>query len=221
MAALLERFRRNPDRPVERLLFPEPSSADAVELFGIAFGRISEHLSQAMTYTPKQAFIVALLVVRWMRGYPLSRLITERIDYLKSRGTPQPIASVIRDVMTQVEQIALYHAPRLVSCYNDVLTYHLSQIQRQDLIKDIQDMSVYLELGVNQQTQLSLMTMGLSRTAAVLVSELIASDRLSVAECDAWFAESGWEERDLPALVKLEIAKVLTAGRSGRSSAGL
>lgn len=209
MDSLMSRFGRDPDKPIDRLLLAEPSSQDALDSYTAAFNRISSHLSQAISFTPKQAYIRALLVVRWMRGFPLARLISDRIRYARDKGETTTDASLIRSVMTEVEEIARYQAPRLLSCYNDLLTHFFNVRGRADLSAGIQDISVYLELGLNQETQISLVGIGLSRTAAVMISELISNDSLTLAECVSWLKDNDWKNADLPHLVKEEISKAL------------
>jgi len=144
-----------------------------------------------------------------MRGFPLARLITDRINYLRKRERNASEPTVIREVMKDVEEIARYQAPRLLSCYNDLLSHYLGSIGRPDLQSEIKDVSIFLELGLSQQTQISLVSIGLSRTAAVMISEIIAADNLTEIECARWLQGSSWRDSDLPVLVKAEIEKTL------------
>jgi hypothetical protein len=209
MERLIRRFGRDTQKPAERLLLGDPGSDDALDTYVSAFGRISDELSPKLGFTSKHAYVRALLVVRWMRGFALARLITDRINYLskKEKSTSEP--TVIRDVMKDVEEIARYQAPRLLSCYNDLLHYYLSSIGRADLQAEVKDVSIFLELGLSQQTQISLVSLGLSRTAAVMISEIIAADDLTDMGCARWLKENSWQEADLPVLVKAEIGKAL------------
>ena len=209
MNGLVHRFAREPQKPAERLLLGDPSSDDALDTYVKAFSRIAERLSPKLGFSSKQAYVRALLVVRWMRGFPLARLITDRINHLKKRETNTSEPAVIREVMKDVEEIARYQAPRLLSCYNDLLHHYLGSIGRQDLRVEIRDVSIFLELGLSQQTQISLLSVGLSRTAAVMVSELIAADNFTEIECANWLRGGAWKDSDLPILVKLEIEKSL------------
>lgn len=208
MQMLLERFARPSPDPVERLLLAEPSSQDALSNYTAAFSRISATVSNKLGFSSKQAAVRALLVVRWMRGYPLARLIQDRIEYLKKKKDKQTETTTIRDVMKDVEETARYQAPRLLSCYNDILIWYYQSIEREDLVQNIQDLSIYLEMGLNQQTQLSLVEMGMSRTSAVLLSELITDDKFTVEDCVKWLSENEWQLGDMPALVIREIKEV-------------
>lgn len=113
--------------------------------------------------------------------------------------------------MSEVEQIARFEAPRGLSCYCDVLRQHLSEIEREDLIEQLPQFNVFLELGVSQQTQISLIGIGLSRTSTIAVSELITADSLTESQVLRWLVENEdlWRNFSLPALVKKEIEHIL------------
>jgi hypothetical protein len=214
LQALLDRFRRDPEKPIERLVIADPASDDAVASFTAAFSRISASISHSLGFTSKQAFVRALLVTKWMRGFPLARLIADRIRYFSKGDQAISTARVIREVMKDVEEIARYEAPKLLTCYNDVLRYHAEVSKRNDLLEKIQDLSVFLELGVNQRTQISLLSLGLSRTAAISISEIINNDEFDESRCIAWLEENPWNSQDLPALVVREINEVIRSYRS-------
>jgi hypothetical protein len=110
-----------------------------------------------------------------------------------------------------VEQIARFEAPRSLACYRDVLEVHLAEIGRSDLIEQLPDLGVLLELGVSQQTQVSLIGLGLTRTAAVMLADLITADDLTERGALEWIIANRalWFESDLPALVKREIEAVV------------
>ncbi len=197
----------------EQLILAEPSSEDALKSYASVFTRISSKLSTKLGHSSSQAYVRSLLVVRWVRGFQLARLISDRIKHdrrknsLKGTGINEP--SIIRDVMRDVEEIARYQAPRLISCYNDLLISFLNHIDREDLSNEVVDITVYLELGVNQKTQISLMSLGLSRTASVMLSELIPSENFEINECIIWLSKNSWQKDVLPALVRNEIEAAL------------
>ncbi|HEA1870642.1 TPA: hypothetical protein RVF40_004065, partial [Escherichia coli] len=73
----------------------------------------------------------------------------------------------------------------------------------------IDDIGVYLELGVSIKTQISLISLGFSRTSAVMISEYITSDNLDELSCMQWINENSSLLDDLPALVKMEIYSIV------------
>lgn len=209
MQSLWERFSKCDKDNLEHLLLADPSSDDALSSYVAAFMRISETMSIELGYNSRGAFVLALLVTKWMRGYPLARLIAERIGYFKKKKIEYKESSVIRGVMEEVERVARYQAPKLLSCYNDLLRYFYISEGRADLVEYIDDVGVFLELGVSIKTQISLISLGFSRTSAVMISEYITSDNLDEMSCMEWIAKNVSLLDDLPALVKIEIYSII------------
>lgn len=212
---LLKYFRER-GGDIEELLPSDPSSSDAAQTYAGIFGRLCIRACPNLGPEGGRAFMHAILVTQWMQGYPLARLIENRIKYLKSRNKQLNIAAEIRSVMNEVEQIARFEAPRGLSCYCDVLRQYLQEIGREELIAQFPQFDVFLELGVNQQTQIALIGIGLSRTSTIAVSELITADSLTETQVLQWLAnnEDLWSHSSLPVLVKKEIERVLAHHRA-------
>ncbi len=196
---------------VEDLLPADPSSNDAVNVYASIFGRLSQRACPNLGPEGGRAFMLALLVTRWMRGFPLARLIEGRINYLKKQSKVPDIAVEIRGVMNDVEQIARFEAPRGLGGYCDVLQQHLVEIGRGDLVEQLPQFSIFLELGVNQKTQISLIGIGLSRTSTISISEFITDDSMTEPQVLRWLVDNEqlWRNFSLPTLVKIEIERVL------------
>jgi hypothetical protein len=195
---------------VEELLPAHPASDDAVLIYTRIFSFLARHTNPKLGPEGKRAFMLALLVTRWMRGFPLSRLISDR---LKRAGEGASTATVIRSVMEDVEQVARFEAPKGLNCYRDLLQFHLRESGRPELIAEIPDVAILLEFGVSQQTQLALIGLGLSRTSAIALSEIIAADDLTAEKIMEWLRDNSslWRESDMPALVKKEVEAVFLA----------
>lgn len=209
MQKLLTYF-QNRIKPIEGLLPVLPESEDAAQAFNNIFCRINAHL--APVFAPKQrTFSLAILVVNWMNGYPLTRLIGSLIDYYDKKKQGYELPKVIRGVMQDVEQIARFMAPRYLSCYIDVLRLHLRQIGRIDLIEQVPDVNVWLEFGASHQTQLSMMGLGLSRTTAIALSEFIVDDSLNEKDVLKEISElcNRIDSLGLPLAIKREVAKFM------------
>jgi hypothetical protein len=210
MDKLLNEFRTRTD-PIDSLIPANPGSNDAVDSYVRIFARCARTISPSIGQIPARHFSLALLVAHWMRGYPLSRLISDRINALLRRNVEVNIAETIRGVMVDVEQVARFQAPRLMGCYRDLLQFVLLEQGRQDLVSEYPDLSLFLEYGVAQQTQISLITAGLSRTSTIALSELISSDSLSQTAVRNWLIENArlWRESALSPLVKREVQRLL------------
>ncbi|HAW29475.1 MAG TPA: DEAD/DEAH box helicase [Planctomycetaceae bacterium] len=203
MQSLLVYFQAR-KKTVEELLPVLPESEDSVQIFNNIFSRINSHL--APVFAPaSRTFALAILVVDWMRGLPLSRIIGSRISYFEKKKRDYNLASTIRSVMDDVEQVARFAAPRYLSCYIDILKYHLQQIERLDLVDEVPDVNIWLEFGASQQTQLSMMGLGLSRTTAIALSEFILDDNLSEDAVIQRIALLSIESLGLPLAIQREV----------------
>jgi DEAD/DEAH box helicase len=210
MDLLLAEFRTR-SGSIEELIPASPGSNDAVDSYVSIFGRCARTIAPSIGPIPARQFSLALLVAQWMRGYQLSRLIVGRLEALRKKDPQVSVAKVIRSVMEDVEQIARFEAPRVMACYRDLLQVVLREKGRQDLIAEYPDLSIFLEYGVAQETQISLITSGLSRTSTIALSELIASHSLSKEGVREWLLVNAriWQESSLSPLVKREITAML------------
>lgn len=207
---LLEAFRDYPGN-VENLLPAEVASNDSYDRFVTIMERVNEHLFLA--FNPGTRIrLYALIVVKWLKGYSLARIIRDSIDWHQKVDKSFSLPQLIRGTMELVEQVARFRAPKYLSAYMDVLHLHLREIGREDLIDDGLDIGTQLEFGVSSMTLLSLMELGLSRMSAVALYEKIARDDLSRAECVVWISErmSQFQAMDIPAIIIREVRARLT-----------
>jgi superfamily II DNA/RNA helicase len=202
---LLDAF-RSYEGDVENLLPAVVDSQDSYDRFVTIMRRINQHLFPA--FTPAKIIpLHALIVVQWLKGFSLSRMIERNIDYHQRAGRPVKLAVLIRNTMELVEQIARFRAPKYLSAYVDVLNIHLASIGREDLIDHDVDIGTQLEFGVSSRTLLSLIELGLSRVSAVALNERIARDDLDKQGCIAWARErdTQFEGMGIPAIILREI----------------
>lgn len=210
MQRLLDLFRATPDKRALRLALPE--SDDAVELMAAALNRVGVTMT-AEFGNEGRAFMLAILIVHWMRGRPLAVIISERIGYNRRHGREFKLPALIRECMGDVEKYARFEAPKYLACYVDLLQLHFEEEGLTDDLPRLPDVAMLLELGVSRQTELSLMTLGLSRTVAIMLGEYISGDELTAAECVSWLQHADLEGMDLPELVRREAAAALAAAR--------
>jgi hypothetical protein len=207
MKSMLEFFQQYTGEK-EELLVPPATDTDATTKYIRVFKRLFSRLTNEFSDNPKYLFRQAITTVHWMQGRPVRYIIES------SHGTraPELIHNTIRQVLQDIESIARYKSPKFISCYNDILKHFYIQNGLTKLAEEIEDITLYLEMGVSTTTQLSLLNLGISRTSAVEVKEFITADDLSEKECLEWFLNpnNNWRSRDIPALVRKEIDKMLT-----------
>ncbi len=209
MQRLLEYFRGR-TKLVDDLLPVLPESEDAAMNYNNIFGRINSHLARVFS-PPTRTFALSILVVDWMRGKPLAQLIGSRNAYYVSKERDETIGTTIRAVMQDVEQIARFIAPRYLTCYIDVLRQYLREIERQDLIDQIPEVNVWLEFGASLQTQLSLMGLGLSRTTAITISDLIVASDLNEEQVLGEIGKLDLQSLGLPLALSREVEQLLAS----------
>ncbi|WP_293781606.1 DEAD/DEAH box helicase [uncultured Aeromicrobium sp.] len=207
MQRLLDSFREYADPA--NLVLPPPESPDAAENYVRAIAKVNRELGGDWGPEGRQ-YQLAILITQWMRGMPLSRLISDRLSYAR-RVENTNIPGVIRGVMSDVEQIARFQAPKYLACYQDLLRAYADEVGS-PIFEDLTfDVSMMLELGVSRPTEVALMALGLSRTTTIALSELIIEDDLAPQQALEWLQVQDIEALSLPALVRREIRNRLAA----------
>lgn len=215
---LLQSF-RNYEGDVDNLIPAPADSDDSYDRFVAIMERINRHLFPA--FLPDALIpLHARTVVQWLKGFSLAFMIRKNIEYQVKRGREVKIANIIRQTMELVEQTARFRAPKYFAAYVDVLNFHLREIGREDLIDDEINIGTQLEFGVSSQTLLSLLQLGLSRTSAVALYEVIARDDLTQQGCIDWLEKRNARisELDLPAAIVREIQAKIIPGTGRRTS---
>lgn len=205
MQVLLDYFRGHQRPHTLPLALPE---SDGSELsYTKALSRARDYLG-APFGSDKRCAMLGILVRDWMRGHPLARLISAREAVLRKRGDNIDIPRIIRDTMDDVEEVARFSAPKYLACYLDVLGFAQRERGEAPAIAT-DDLTMMLELGVSRPTEVSLMSLGLSRTSAIALSALITADALSREESLRWLVEAPIDQLAVPVLVQREVRELL------------
>lgn len=184
-----------------------PESYDAVDSYIRAIAICFSFLGADFTSNAGRHYSLALLFVEWMRGRPLAVLIASRLRYLRRKGKDFSLPAEIRSVLKDVEQYARFEGPLFLACYSDVLD---EAIPSDSGPAETRDIAMMMELGVSRITEVSMMSLGLSRTSVVALSDHIVRDDLTPTECLEWITSHEIGSLDLPALI---VAEVLNSAR--------
>ena len=194
------------EKDIKELIPPFPEDDDAQDKYMHIIGRISKYI----TGDPHQLnYSRSILVTNWMRGYGLARIISDNIKWNEKQNTKKSLAAIIRDTMREIEEYARFKFLKYTTCYIDVLRFHLNTLQRSDLLESIPQLSLWLEFGASQTTQISLMSMGLTRMTALEIAELMIDTNMSKEQCIKWFEENDVHSMDISPTMLSEIDKVL------------
>lgn len=178
-----------------------------------AFGRLVRVLARcernmrAGFGVPGNQARLSVLLINWMTGRPIPWLISERIKYERANN-PETFstAKCIRGVLEDVEQIARFRAPKYLACYSDLVDVVAPPLADTPPRPDV---TMMLELGVSRPTDVSLMSLGLSRTATTLISEFIADGNLTIRDAVAWLAGQNLSSLGVPTMIVREVEEVL------------
>ncbi|WP_081770289.1 DEAD/DEAH box helicase [Brevibacterium sp. VCM10] len=152
---------------------------------------------------PRNQARLTVLLLNWMKGRPIPWLVSERIKFERTRD-PEGFntANCIRAVLNDVEQVARFKAPKYLSCYADIAAFVASPASTDP---NSPDLAMMLELGVSSMTDVSLMSLGLSRTATIQISELIADGQLTTQDALNWLEKQNLSALGLPSLIVREV----------------
>ena len=191
---------------IKELIPPFPEDDDAQDKYMHIIGRISKYI----TGDPHQLnYSRSILVTNWMRVYGLARIISDNIKWNEKQNTKKSVAAIIRDTMREIEEYARFKFLKYTTCYLDVLRFYLITLQRSDLLESIPQLSLWLEFGASQTTQISLMSMGLTRMTALEIAELMIDTNMTKEQCIKWFEENDVHSMDISPTMLSEIDKML------------
>ena len=198
--------------PEELTLVP-PTVAGAKAEYEKALTWVADHLGGSFANSRRRLQLSGL-IVNWMAGMRLSHIIEGRAKYRRENGIEFNYPKLIRDTLSDVEDIARYEAPKYLSCYSDIVRVAASLLGR-ELEEEVSDVEMMLELGVPRGTDMSFIAVGLSRATCAEISSYIRQDNWSPAECAAWLRDLDLESLDIAPFAMREI-RTLRESESAR-----
>lgn len=133
------------------------------------------------------------LAMRWMRGDSLKNLIDSAVDYkVKTEQKDRErinYGTIIRTLMTEVENELRFQYVRYTTCYLEVLRYAFF-IRNIDRAEEIPNLPLHLELGAASTTMISCLELGMSRIAAQEASEAMGNSRVTTEGVRKWLSRA-------------------------------
>lgn len=167
MQKLLEYFKdRHPEEPKRYLVDFKNDDKIAGSFIGF-LSRMHNYFNTNLI-NEKHIKYVALLTARWIKFQNFSVIIEARRKYYKNEDFNLSVRKVFKDI----DDYARYLVPKLLRCYIDVLNFYYEQSGNFDLIYDDKDIETLLEYGIENKTQMSMITLGLSRSTIVKLFEI-------------------------------------------------
>jgi hypothetical protein len=185
-----------------------PDMPDALRVLSYNL-RIADEYLGADFGNQKQCNLKAKITIDWIRGLPLGRIIGERIEYLSSVKNNIKIPAEIRAIMELINRNTRYLIPKYLSCYSDCVSLWYKEIGRDDLVSEVTDIQDMLETGVAERTMIALVGLGLSRTAAVELSNRIPDTQMSIDRVISWLRGRPLEAYGISPVIIREVTRVL------------
>jgi hypothetical protein len=172
------------------------------------FKRIHTHFEKLRSNDRSHNYF-APLAIKWMRGDSLASMIDNAYNFDRQNNESINISSVIRKVMKNIEQDLRFRYVKYTNCYIDLLVEAFRQTGYSELIESVPPIPLFLEVGASSQTMISLVGLGLSRTAASIVASRTNNDHMSILEIREWFRSESFESLSWSSIVQRELRRVL------------
>ena len=174
------------------------------------FARLNKHFKKAKSTTGSS--VDALLAYRWMRGTSYSELIQDRINYKnktkKTKKEPN-VNTVARDLFKKIDTELRFEYVKFTKCYNDLLSYIISESKVKEDISSPPPLHLYLELGACLGTTITLIGLGMSRTSAAILSEFVTKASMDENEVLKWIRDTNMKALGVPDTVICEANQIL------------
>lgn len=194
------------------LPFNNPASYNRMkDIFGVIWARLENRTGNSFEYH-------TMLGWSWIRDTTLRALIEQKIRSLqegpeKYRPAADALVSTaIRRLMKDIESLIRFHYVKGLKAYSDVLKHVLLQKGHEDLAESIIPLHLFLECGASDHVSLGLISIGLSRTTALLIKnlhQLHFPEDATPEICRAILRGLNLTDLDLPPLCRRELKEVL------------
>tara|TARA_R110002072_G_scaffold146075_3_gene292928 strand:- start:101404 stop:103893 length:2490 start_codon:yes stop_codon:yes gene_type:complete len=190
----------------------DPYQTNAIDNFREVFQVIEEVFIQAGNNSWKY---FATLAYYWVVGKSLRELIDNRLSYYKvNKNDRKKVNKHIRELLDDIEQTLRFTYVRYLKAYIDVLRAFLLSHQAEQQAESLSPWDMFVEFGARDRVLLQLMSIGVSRSTAILIRPAIKSQQeISRQECWTKLKELPLNVLAIPGVCKEEIRKL-----TGRSS---
>jgi len=171
-------------------------------------------LEEVFFRTGLETFIYdAFLANWWMQGASLKEMIANKIQRNNAAEDVDKINSLIRKLFEEIEDRLRYKYVKYMKMYNDVLRAVLIEQHQQNEADRLQPIHLFLEYGASSVTMINLIALGLSRTSAILLTQVRRmKDNLSMEACQNVIEGIDIRSSQLPAICTAEITRLRRQG---------
>lgn len=148
---------------------------------------------------------ITYLIMDWAKGKSTPQIISSKIKY-EEPCEQSKINSIIRKVLYDIEDIALYKAPKFLSAYQDI--YQQIVTKENQIDEKIIDPYEIFELGATFETTKSLIKIGFSRQSAIHLSSFIQDSNMNSQQLLFLIHHNFFKDYQISNLSKIEMSKI-------------
>lgn len=178
-----------------------PFASDFYDQLVMIFGLVSRILDESDNQSYRY---YAQLANRWLRGDHLRVIAAQAISYAReNRQDHRPVSTIIRELFRDIDENVRYHYSRDLRAYQDVLCHVLESRNELAKAESIRPLHSYLDLGTCEPSVIQLMTLGLSRTTALMLKNQMPPETDNPLS-----ALQGSDLSSLPGICRREVSRV-------------
>jgi superfamily II DNA/RNA helicase len=150
-----------------------------------------------------------LLINKWIHNTSIFELIKGKIAYSqKGKMTPQIVNNEIENLFKDLNSKVRFRYQNLLKCYVDILRFYCEETgQDPDFIHE--QLPSYIEFGSYQPNVIILQSVGLSRTTAIAINDLIDYSLIDEIECVKWIRSNNkYLKSNMTSVLFSEIEKI-------------
>jgi DEAD/DEAH box helicase len=211
---LLNYFHKGISEKGPRRYIPiHPLQKDAYQSLLVVMKRIHNSFEKLKKEDKTHTFFAAL-AIHWMRGESLRQLIESALEYRRKQKDRVNVPAMIRSVMHSVEKDLRFRYVKFISCYCDLLVEALTRTDNVDYAAHIPTIPLYLEIGASSRTMVNLVGLGLTRTAAAIVTEKAVDKEMDRPAAERFLTRQNWKALGISPIIVREIERIVNTSKS-------
>jgi hypothetical protein len=192
---------------LDKWILPAPFSSSFYETLSLIFQLVNSELHKSETIRHR---FDAWLATRWIRQDTLQQMIDSSVKWRLSKGLRVDIQYIIRQIIRRIERRIRHQYVRYLRAYNDVLAVTLRHRNRESDAETLIPIYLFLECGACDRTILSLISLGFSRTASLVLKRRLPFPADASPEvCRQIVLKTNLASRRIPPVIRREAAALL------------
>jgi hypothetical protein len=151
----------------------------------------------------------AFLALVWIKGMPIRDLVKARLEYKKIADEEKIVNEEIRDLFREIEEEIRFRYVKYTSIYLQVLSFVLKEKGEIESAEKLLPLHMFLEFGASNRVLINLMSLGLSRTSAILLERAVRfPTNMTFQECKRYLNAVNLTRIAIPAICTSEISRI-------------